>query len=275
MENKTIALVAHRGYHPKSVPENSYLSIELAHIAQCATVEIDICLTSDNKFVLSHDLTFEKVNRDPKLIRDMTLEECCKVHLGTHQYVTPLETIFTDYRIAQPLKRGANMYFFIDMKCAKGDEEEYARALNEFFVEERKERVSCFLSDNVRLLEMLDESWNRLLTVGETFWATINTEGELETKLKDLVPSGGLEGVCLPYDEKIIRLNSVLARFNGKIAIYDKKVSGENDLENLYLLKDKKCNVDYFLGDFQETTYCTTCLCIRIEEKQPQDMNNE
>jgi len=67
---------AHRGLHTKdgSAPENSLPAFQAASILGFG-VELDVHLTADNKVVVFHDDTLERMCGDPRKIEDLTFEE--------------------------------------------------------------------------------------------------------------------------------------------------------------------------------------------------------
>jgi len=70
----TSTLIAHRGLHNETVPENSMAAFEAAVLAGY-TIELDVQLTKDNQVVVLHDNDLNRVFGLDKTIIEMTYEE--------------------------------------------------------------------------------------------------------------------------------------------------------------------------------------------------------
>lgn len=76
-----VELSAHRG-DELHAPENTLAAIESAIAAGADRVEIDVMRTRDDQLVLSHDTDLRRLARDPRRIRDITLEELRQIDVG-------------------------------------------------------------------------------------------------------------------------------------------------------------------------------------------------
>ncbi len=76
-----VELSAHRG-DELHAPENTLAAIESAIAAGADRVEIDVMRTRDDQLVLSHDTDLRRLARDPRRIRDLTLDELRQVDVG-------------------------------------------------------------------------------------------------------------------------------------------------------------------------------------------------
>ena len=70
----SLGKVAHRGYHDLTRPENS-LSAFKAAIAANIAFECDIHLTKDEKLIVSHDSSLERMCGKKGIIEELTLQE--------------------------------------------------------------------------------------------------------------------------------------------------------------------------------------------------------
>ena len=66
--------IAHRGLHNDTVPENSLLAFELA-IERDYAIEIDLQLTKDNKVIVFHDDTLDRMTTESGKLSDKTFDE--------------------------------------------------------------------------------------------------------------------------------------------------------------------------------------------------------
>ena len=74
-------MIAHRGvFDNKKVPENSLLSFQKA-LEKKYSIELDVQLTSDNKLIVFHDFSLERMTGICKNIEDCSYEEIRKLHL--------------------------------------------------------------------------------------------------------------------------------------------------------------------------------------------------
>ena len=67
-------IIAHRGVHDNNVLENSLLSFKLA-IDKNYIIELDVRLTKDNKIIVYHDNTLNRLFNIKKEVNDLTLKE--------------------------------------------------------------------------------------------------------------------------------------------------------------------------------------------------------
>ena len=77
-------LIAHKGLHSKNTKENTLSSILLANKNQKIDgIEFDVRLTKDNKVVVIHDKTIDRVSNGKGKVCEMTLDRLKKFNLGT------------------------------------------------------------------------------------------------------------------------------------------------------------------------------------------------
>lgn len=77
-------LVAHRGLHSKNTKENTLTAIKLGDANKCIDgVEIDVRLTKDNRVVVIHDDTIDRVSNGSGMVREMTLNRLKRFNYGT------------------------------------------------------------------------------------------------------------------------------------------------------------------------------------------------
>lgn len=87
-------LGAHRGMN--GFPENTILSIDKAIQAGYKIIEVDVCITKDNKVIVHHDATIDRCSNGSGLVRDFTYDELRKFDFGGggyHCVVPSLEEI--------------------------------------------------------------------------------------------------------------------------------------------------------------------------------------
>lgn len=77
-------LIAHRGLQSKNTKENTLEAIKLgAKNKRIDGVEIDVRLTKDNKVVVIHDSTIDRVTSGSGKVREMSLERLKKFNYGS------------------------------------------------------------------------------------------------------------------------------------------------------------------------------------------------
>lgn len=82
--------VAHRGYHwHREVPENSIQSFEDA-IKEGFAIELDLHITKDNKVIVFHDDTLERMTGVNKKVKDCTYDELKELRLFDTEQRIPL-----------------------------------------------------------------------------------------------------------------------------------------------------------------------------------------
>ena len=84
--NESVYAIAHRGDVTQAV-ENSIEALENANKKGADYVEMDIVLTKDNKFVVSHDFNLKRLTNNKEYIRNMNLNqiEGIKIRQGGHE----------------------------------------------------------------------------------------------------------------------------------------------------------------------------------------------
>lgn len=103
---------AHRGLHTKdgSAPENSLPAFKAAALLGYG-VELDVHLTLDNKVVVFHDDTLERMCGDPRRIENVTYAELSELELDHSECKIPLLTevfeVLDGAPIILELKRGS------------------------------------------------------------------------------------------------------------------------------------------------------------------------
>ena len=74
-------MIAHRGvFDNKTIPENSMMAFEKA-LSMKYSIELDVQLTTDNKLVVFHDASLERMTGYNKNLQDCTYSEIQKLHL--------------------------------------------------------------------------------------------------------------------------------------------------------------------------------------------------
>ncbi len=81
--------IAHRGYHGKDIPENSYTAFERA-ISFGYAIETDVRLTKDGLPILFHDDDTERLTGCPGLVREHTYAQLQSLRLGGTEERIPL-----------------------------------------------------------------------------------------------------------------------------------------------------------------------------------------
>lgn len=110
---------AHRGLHTQdgSAPENSLPAFQAAALMGYG-VELDVHLTADNKVVVFHDDTLERMCSDPRKIEDLTYLQLQEFTLGHTDCKIPLLSEVMDILNGKPIileiKRGSRN----DLLCA-------------------------------------------------------------------------------------------------------------------------------------------------------------
>ena len=90
MNNKKFC--AHRGLSGR-MPENTLPAFEAAYAMGADEIELDIRLTRDEKLIVSHDNTLERISDGTGKLCDHTLDELLKLNIGIkHDWVVPFCT---------------------------------------------------------------------------------------------------------------------------------------------------------------------------------------
>lgn len=75
-------VIAHRGASAYA-PEHSYASYDLSHFDMHADyIELDVQMTLDGEIIVMHDETIERTGLTQGTIKEMTLEEIKRIHIG-------------------------------------------------------------------------------------------------------------------------------------------------------------------------------------------------
>lgn len=88
--NPSAKIIAHKGYHPGEIPENSLAALKEAQKLDIYGSEFDVYRTKDGKIVVYHDRTLS-VNGVSKNVFDCTYEELQTVSLSNGEAIPTLE----------------------------------------------------------------------------------------------------------------------------------------------------------------------------------------
>ncbi len=113
--------VAHRGFHGKDAPENSYAAFERA-IALGYAIETDVRLSSDGQLVLFHDDSLERMTGERGNVREKTAEELAQLRLGGTNERIPFFSEFLE-------RIGGRAPLLIELKDEPNREEFVAKVL--------------------------------------------------------------------------------------------------------------------------------------------------
>lgn len=107
-EPRKTQIVAHRGYHPGDIPENSIASFEAAQKLGAYGSELDVYMTTDGVVVLYHDVTFRGTGDHPdnaayagKRPDSCTYEEIKNYKLCNGEYIPTLDD-YLDQAVKYP-----------------------------------------------------------------------------------------------------------------------------------------------------------------------------
>ncbi|MBE8539505.1 glycerophosphodiester phosphodiesterase family protein [Geoglobus acetivorans] len=87
-------VLAHRGYSAK-YPENTIISFVEAIYAEADGVELDVWLSRDGVAFVFHDSTLERVNGDPREVKELTFDELKGVSLEMGQRIPSLQDVLS------------------------------------------------------------------------------------------------------------------------------------------------------------------------------------
>lgn len=79
---RSIVIIGHRGGGGSGIPENTISSINRSIALEAQYVEIDVQRTADDKYIINHDNTFNRMAGDGRSALEMTLEEIKDLDLG-------------------------------------------------------------------------------------------------------------------------------------------------------------------------------------------------
>lgn len=86
--------IAHRGLHSSDIIENSIEAIELgSKVKYLDGVEFDVRLTKDNKVVVIHDKTIDRVSNGVGTVANMTLRQLRKYNYGSDVAPSTISTL--------------------------------------------------------------------------------------------------------------------------------------------------------------------------------------
>lgn len=86
---KNIPPIAHRGFHSKTIYENTLSSFKQA-IDQNYAIELDVHLTCDHKVVVFHDDNLMRMLGDKRQIKDISFKEIKKIRFPNSNETIPL-----------------------------------------------------------------------------------------------------------------------------------------------------------------------------------------
>ncbi len=120
MVAKPFRVIAHRGASGYA-PENTIAAFELALKMGANEIETDVQFTRDRKVIVFHDSTLDHITNGKGLVRDHTLEELCRLDIGSW-FKPPLgyersyagEKIITLEELLQ--KFGARFTYHVEIK---------------------------------------------------------------------------------------------------------------------------------------------------------------
>jgi len=94
-------LVAHRGLHSKNTKENTLGAIKLGDVnPRVHAVEIDVRLTKDNRVVVIHDDTIDRVSNGKGKVSEMSLERLKRFNYGSflkRATINTLEEVLSNF----------------------------------------------------------------------------------------------------------------------------------------------------------------------------------
>lgn len=108
-----IKSVAHRGYS-SAAPENTLPAYKFAKKMGFKFVECDICWTSDNIPVLSHDLTIDRCSNGSGTISNMTLSQLRQYDFGSWKSSAYAGTTIPTFEEFIELCRNIGLYPYLD-----------------------------------------------------------------------------------------------------------------------------------------------------------------
>lgn len=101
--NPSAKIIAHKGYHPGEIPENSLAALKEAQKLDIYGSEFDVYRTADGKVVVYHDRTLS-VNGVSKNVFDCTYEELQTVRLSNGENIPTLEQFLEQGKQAPQMK---------------------------------------------------------------------------------------------------------------------------------------------------------------------------
>ena len=101
--NPSAKIIAHKGYHPGEIPENSLAALKEAQKLDVYGSEFDVYRTADGKVVVYHDRTLS-VNGVSKNVFDCTYEELQTVRLSNGENIPTLEQFLEQGKQAPQMK---------------------------------------------------------------------------------------------------------------------------------------------------------------------------
>ncbi|MDV5977309.1 UNVERIFIED_CONTAM: glycerophosphodiester phosphodiesterase [Streptococcus canis] len=145
-------IIAHRGLVSAGV-ENSLEALEGAKKAKSDYVELDLILTKDNQFVVSHDNNLKRLAGVDENIRELTLVEV--EHLSSHQgsFSSHFVSFETFYKRAKAL----NMPLLIELKPTGSEPDNYVDLFLETYHKLGIGKENKVMSLNLKVMEAIEK----------------------------------------------------------------------------------------------------------------------
>ncbi|MGT2932537.1 glycerophosphoryl diester phosphodiesterase membrane domain-containing protein [Streptococcus catagoni] len=145
-------VIAHRGLVSAGV-ENSLEALEGASRVKSDAVELDLMLTKDNKFVVSHDNSLERLAGLERSIRDMTLSQVEAVTIYQGSFKSKLVSFETFYKKAQAL----HMPLLIELKPTGTEPANYVDLFLELYKKLGIGKENKVMSLDLKVMEELEK----------------------------------------------------------------------------------------------------------------------
>ncbi|MBE6251648.1 MAG: hypothetical protein E7111_08395 [Bacteroidales bacterium] len=125
--NPLAKIIAHKGYHPGEIPENSLAALKEAQKLDIYGSEFDVYRTADGKVVVYHDRTLS-VNGVSKNIFDCTYEELQTVRLSNGENIPTLEQFLEQGKQTPKMKLICEIKYHNDGNGTTSEEKTVAAA---------------------------------------------------------------------------------------------------------------------------------------------------
>lgn len=115
-------LIAHRAVNSNNDKENTFNAISNSlNTSYISGVEIDVRMTKDNKFVVIHDMTINRVSDGSGFVSKMNLKELKKYNFGTNDNYIKISTI------REVLRQVNDKIILIELKYENDDFDRYIK----------------------------------------------------------------------------------------------------------------------------------------------------
>lgn len=233
-------IIAHRGAS-NLAPENTCASIRKALTIGCEAIEIDIHLTKDEKIVVHHDYTTERLTDKNLTIETSTLAELKELDVGSHK-----STEFKNERIPELNEILAlipeTVILFIEIKSDKKIMPYLKIELENFL--HLKKQIFIISFDK----EVAVTSKKLLKDIPFYFLYHCKPNEFNNSKLNELIQycqTNGFEGIDINW--KLIDEQAASTILNSNLGLYCWTVNEKSDAESLF-----KMNVDGVATDKPE-----------------------